>query len=72
MIVVKDEYKGSPTLVIKTTDEDKWPFSFGSAKAIKLLSAIAEKGLPTMLDMLVEIAGDKLDATTKKQIENLK
>lgn len=71
MIVAKDSYKDSPTFVIKNDDNDRWPFSFGPAKAAKLLEAIAEKGLPQILELMIDVAGDKLDPTVKEEIEKL-
>lgn len=33
MIVEENEYHGKPILVLKKRDDDKYPFSFGLAKA---------------------------------------
>lgn len=40
MIVERSEYKGNPMLVIKNSEDDKFPFSFGIAKAKKILENI--------------------------------
>ena len=42
MLVERSEYKGRPMLVIKNGEEDKFPFSFGLAKAKKVLACIDE------------------------------
>ena len=42
MIVEKGEYKGKPMLIIKNSEDDKFPFSFGISKAKKILAAIEE------------------------------
>lgn len=39
-IVSESEYKGNPMLVIKTTEEDKFPFLFGLKKAKLILENI--------------------------------
>ncbi len=36
-IVEESEYKGNPVLVIKNTEEDRYPFSFGVKKAKMIL-----------------------------------
>lgn len=33
MIIEEGEYKNSPTLTIKKSEDDRFPFSFGYAKA---------------------------------------
>lgn len=40
MIVKEDEYKGKPILVLKRNEEEKYPFSFGVAKAKSILECI--------------------------------
>lgn len=39
-IVSESEYKGNPMLVIKSSDEDKFPFQFGLKKAKLILENI--------------------------------
>lgn len=41
-IVERGEYKGKPLLVIKRSEEDKYPFSFGLGKAKLILENIEE------------------------------
>lgn len=38
----KGTYKGKPTLSIKKTSEDKYPFTFGEAKAKLILTHIKD------------------------------
>lgn len=40
MIIERSEYKGNPTLVLKRSEDDKFPFSFGIAKAKMILECI--------------------------------
>ncbi|KAF0134947.1 MAG: hypothetical protein FD145_328 [Candidatus Saganbacteria bacterium] len=42
MIYDRSEYKGKPMLVIKRSEDDKFPFSFGIAKAKMILESIEE------------------------------
>ena len=42
MIVEKSEFKGKPVLVLKRNPDDKFPFSFGVAKAKMMLESIEE------------------------------
>lgn len=42
MIVERSEFKGKPMLVIKNSDDDKFPFSFGLSKARKILDNLEE------------------------------
>jgi len=42
MAVERSEYKGNPLLVIKRNDDDKYPFSFGVAKAKMILENLDE------------------------------
>jgi len=42
MIVEKTEYKGQPVIVLKRSEEDRYPFSFGLGKARMILEAIDE------------------------------
>jgi len=44
VIAERSEFKGNPTIVLKRTADDKYPFSFGLAKAKMVLDAIAEIG----------------------------
>ncbi len=41
-IVERSEFKGRPLLVIKKSEEDKYPFSFGLGKARMILDNIDE------------------------------
>ncbi len=41
-IVERSEFKGKPLLVIKRSDDDKYPFSFGLSKARLILGNIEE------------------------------
>jgi len=41
-MVERSEYKGKPLIVIKRTEEDKYPFSFGVSKAKLILENIEE------------------------------
>jgi len=42
MVVERSEYKGRPILVIKRSEDEKFPFSFGLAKAKMILENIEE------------------------------
>jgi hypothetical protein len=42
MIVERSEYKGRPILVLKRSEDDKFPFSFGLAKAQMILENLNE------------------------------
>lgn len=41
-IVSESEYKGNPMLVIKNSEEDKFPFQFGLKKARLIIENIEE------------------------------
>lgn len=41
-MIEKSEYKGKPIIVIKRNEEDKYPFSFGLAKAKLILENLDE------------------------------
>lgn len=41
-IVERGEYKGKPLLILKRSEEDKYPFSFGVSKAKLILDNIEE------------------------------
>jgi len=41
-IVEESEYKGNPVLVLKNTDEDRYPFSFGVKKAKLMLEHLED------------------------------
>jgi hypothetical protein len=41
-IVERGEYKGKPLLIMKRSEEDKYPFSFGISKAKLILENIEE------------------------------
>lgn len=40
MIVERSEFKGKPVLILKRTEDDKFPFSFGLSKARMILESI--------------------------------
>ena len=42
MVVERGEFKGRPLLVIKRSEDDKFPFSFGLSKARMILENIEE------------------------------
>jgi hypothetical protein len=42
MIVERSEYKGKPVLVLKRSEDEKFPFSFGLAKARMVLESLEE------------------------------
>ena len=41
-IVERGEYKGKPLLILKRSEDDKYPFSFGISKAKLILDHIEE------------------------------
>ena len=41
-IVERGEYKGKPLLIMKRSEDDKYPFSFGISKAKLILENIEE------------------------------
>lgn len=41
-MVERSEYKGKPLLVIKRSEDDQYPFSFGVSKAKLILENIEE------------------------------
>lgn len=41
-MIERSEYKGNPIIVIKRSEDDKYPFSFGVAKARLILENIEE------------------------------
>ncbi|MFA5287456.1 MAG: hypothetical protein WC394_04210 [Candidatus Omnitrophota bacterium] len=41
-MVERSEFKGKPVLVIKRTEDDQYPFSFGISKAKLILENIEE------------------------------
>ncbi len=41
-MIERSEYKGNPIIVIKRSEDDKYPFSFGLAKAKLILENIEE------------------------------
>jgi hypothetical protein len=41
-IVERGEYKGKPLLILKRSEDDKYPFSFGLGKARLILDNIEE------------------------------
>lgn len=42
MIAERSEYKGRPILVLKRSEDEKFPFSFGVSKARMILEHIEE------------------------------
>ena len=42
MIVEQTEFKGKPVLILKRTEDEKFPFSFGLTKAKMMLESIEE------------------------------
>jgi hypothetical protein len=42
MIAERSEYKGRPVLVLKRSEDEKFPFSFGLAKAKMILDHIED------------------------------
>ncbi len=41
-MIERSEYKGKPLIVIKRSEDDKYPFSFGVTKAKLILENIEE------------------------------
>jgi hypothetical protein len=41
-MIERSEYKGNPLIVIKRSEDDKYPFSFGITKAKLILENIDE------------------------------
>jgi hypothetical protein len=41
-MIEKGEYKGKPLIIIKRSEDDKYPFSFGLSKAKLILENIEE------------------------------
>ena len=41
-MIERGEYKGKPLIVIKRSEDDKYPFSFGLSKARLILENIEE------------------------------
>lgn len=41
-IIEEGEYKGNPMLVLKNTEEDRWPFQFGLKKAKLIIEHIED------------------------------
>ena len=42
MIAERSEYKGKPVLVLKRSEDEKFPFSFGVSKAKMILEHLEE------------------------------
>jgi hypothetical protein len=42
MIAERSEFKGKPTLVLKRSEDEKYPFSFGVTKAKMILDHLEE------------------------------
>ena len=58
VVIERGEYKGNPTITIRkdTEEMDRYPFSFGLAKAKLLLKALKQE--PDFLERFVEEEGD--------------
>jgi len=58
VVIERGEYKGSPTVSIRrdTEELDRYPFSFGIAKAKLLLAALAQE--PDFLERFVREEGN--------------
>jgi len=41
-MIERSEFKGKPVLIIKRTEDDKYPFAFGLSKAKMILENIEE------------------------------
>lgn len=41
-MIEKSEYKGKPIIVVKRSEDDKYPFSFGVSKARLILENLDE------------------------------
>jgi len=41
-MIERSEYKGKPLIIIKKSEDDKYPFSFGLSKAKLILDNIEE------------------------------
>lgn len=41
-MIERTQYKGKPVLIIKRSEDDKYPFSFGVAKAKMIVDNIEE------------------------------
>jgi len=54
VVIERGEYKGSPTVTIRrdTEEMDRYPFSFGMAKAKLLLAALKQE--PNFIEKFVE------------------
>jgi len=42
MLIEESEYMGKPMLILKNDEKDRFPFSFGLAKAKKIVEAIED------------------------------
>lgn len=42
MLIEESEYMGKPMLVLKNDEKDRFPFSFGLAKAKKIIEAVED------------------------------
>jgi hypothetical protein len=65
-----DEFKGQALLAFNQGPADEYPFSFGSAKAARLLAAFAEYGEEYVIGELIKLAGDKLAPIHKSQLSH--
>jgi len=59
VLVERSEYYGKPTLVLKRSEDDKYPFSFGLTKA------------QLILENLDEIKQFVIDCMTKPEAKNV-
>lgn len=62
------EYKGSPLLSF-STEGDRYPFSFGKAKARKILAFIQQNGVEAFMGKLTEFVGEENVSATNIEAE---
>jgi len=70
MLIQKGEYQGKPTIILANEANERYTFSFGSAKALKLIKAIVEQP-KEFFEALVEITEDELDAETISKLDSI-
>lgn len=63
-----EAFKGNAMLAFNQGPADEYAFSFGSAKAARLLAAFAEYGEEYVIGELVKLAGDKLAPIHKSKL----
>lgn len=64
-------YNGKPTMSFEEGMTDRYPFSFGPAKASKVASAIARQGINDFLAKLIHVSGDQISSETKMALEQM-